>query len=119
MFFIRHKASAFLIVMLVLVIGLGNAAHAMSMGCAGGGCDDLNSTPYDLHQIEHADMVDTPHNSANANHDACDLNLCHALVLLPVSAQTHFALVETPLPRQAVLLHVQNRVGTPDRPPNL
>lgn len=117
---IRHITSAILI---VLLAGLGGAAHAMTMDCAAGHCDGQISAQNDRHQAGHASPMmfadDVMPRPANADHDGCNPYLCQALVLVLPSTVTLFTQFSTvvawPTPRARTLV----RIDAPDRPPNL
>lgn len=121
--FIRHITSTFLVVMMVLLTGLGGAAHALAMGCTAGHCEGLLSAPNNHHQAGQADDMipagDMMPDPDSPNLDGCDPTLCQTLFIVLPPAVTFPAqfdrLVAWQYARARTLLHAD----TPVRPPNL
>lgn len=120
---IRNITSTILVVMLVLMTGLGNDAHAMSGDCMDVHCDsDLmmsHISQHDMLETQVAAHEGTPHGSNASDHEACNPMLCHALAFLPTWNTHHFVPSEMALVWHVILPNALARADAPDRPPNL
>jgi len=122
MAWVRHITSMVLVALLVLMMGLGGAAHALSNDCANGHCDDHMTATATEHHTGHVLGEATDRGSLGSNgmeHDDCNPFLCNALALTLVSSDAVFDQSEATLAWQASSLSTLKEPDNPDRPPNL
>lgn len=102
--------------------GLGSAAHALSMGCVGGHCDEQMVMPEVEYHAGHAlgeATGSTPLGPDGMEHDECNPFLCNSLALILLTPDAVFDQSETVLGWQVGHLSTLEEPSNPDRPPNL
>ena len=110
-----------LVVLLVLMTGLGDRAHAMLENCNDGRCEHHLHTPVVEHRAGHvsaAPSEDAQHEPDSATHEGCNPFLCNALMLTTQDSQTTPSRSGIALAWQITSLSTLNEPDNPDRPPN-
>lgn len=111
-----------LVALLVLMTGLGGAAHALSNDCSNGQCDDRMTTIESEHHADHVpgETTENPHHGAHGmEHDECNPFLCSVLALTTASSEAVFDQSKAALVWQVSSLAALEEPDDPDRPPNL
>lgn len=106
--------------LLVLMIGMGSGAHAMSKNAMCGTCENIIVVS-DMAPHAHG-KTPTDHMSHGPDiggHDMCNMYLCHVLTLLPNSMVHQFVPSKMARAWHVILPVSLARADTPDRPPNL
>lgn len=105
-----------LALLLVLILGLSEVAHAATKSCSGGPCNPIGTQAEGL---DHATVAHHPAAQTEAEHDNCNPSLCHVVALavapmaLPQTVEFMRYLAESPPLRD--LLTPEEK----DRPPRL
>ncbi len=111
-----------LVALLVLMTGLGGAAHALSNDCANGHCNDHMTATSTEHHAGHLSGEATDSGPLGWNgmeHDECNPFLCNVLALTSQSSEAVFDQSEVALAWQVSSLSTLEEPDSPDRPPNL
>jgi len=106
---------------LVVMTGLGGAAHALSIDCANGHCDDhmtVNATEHHAGHVSGEATDSGPLGSNGMEHDECNPFLCNVLALTLASSEAVFDQSEAALAWQVSSLATLEEPDNPDRPPN-
>lgn len=113
---------AVLIGLLVLVLGLSNAAYAVAMDCSGGHYASHSQSLHDDTIEKHVTAFNLDNSELHGpfvgDYNSCATHACPALVQPNAGfgiQASQFTLVTTDYSGQ---LHLSERVNTPDRPPN-
>lgn len=118
----QRITSMVLVSLLVLMTGLGGAAHALSNDCANGHCDDhvtVNATEHHAGHLPGKATDSGPLGSNGMEHDECNPFLCNVLALTLASSEAVFDQSEAALAWQVSGLAALEEPDNPDRPPNL
>lgn len=117
---LRNITATLLVLLLVLMTGLGDAAHALSTDCANVHCDDhMIVTDHYVEQGSGEATNSVSRGSNGTEQDECNPFLCNALVLTLGSSETVFDKSEATLAWQVSSLSTLEEPVNPDRPPNL
>ena len=119
---LRHMLSALAILLLTLVIGVGDAAHALSQDSSGGHCAEhmVQGDANMGHSSQVTDPMGIPSGAGTyLKDDGCCSAFCQVLVFLPRQS-------DAPVPEPATLttwqvddLSALEGPESPDRPPIL
>lgn len=115
---IRHTATAFLLVLTVLMTGLAGVAHALSSSCLAMPCDTHMSGPAGPSDVV-PDAGERP--ASPGDHmadDGCNPSICHALALAAQPPKTDAAPPPGARGWQVGHLSALQEPEHPDRPPN-
>lgn len=116
---VRYISTMMLAALLVLMTGLGGAAHALTNHCVSEHCDEQMSRMVAEHHVDHVsgDVTDRiPH---GLEHSDCNSFLCSVFALMLTSFEAVFDPSETAFVWQVSSLSTLEAPDNPDRPPNL
>ncbi|WP_298855672.1 hypothetical protein [uncultured Ruegeria sp.] len=121
MTYIRPLTTTVLTVFLILVMGLGNVAHALASECVGGHCIEHMATSVEAQHADHglvAPGEDGQHEPDTSAHEGCNPFLCNVLALTTPAFETKSNQAAVVLALRATSLSTLNEPDNPDRPPN-
>lgn len=117
----RTITATLLVVLLSLMTGLGDRAHAILEKCNGGHCENhLHASVVD-HHVDHASVSPSggaPHEPDGTMHEGCNPFLCNAAALMAQDIQATPNRSVIVVAWQASNLSTLNEPDNPDRPPN-
>ncbi len=117
----RSITATLLVVLLGLMTGLGDRAHAMLENCNGGPCVYHLHTSVVEHNADHASVTlseGSQHDPGSATNGGCNPFLCNVLALKMQNSATNPDQSDTVLAWQVTNLSALNEPDNPDRPPN-
>lgn len=111
---------------MILLMGIGSAAHALTMVCDAALCADHTSAMYDSDAampyamgMAHSPSDVVSDDSAVMGHEKCDHSLCHQAALILPQAEVQTVLVKMANDLADHHLRHLNRIDSLDRPPNV